>query len=276
MTKPFHSIRDLVGRVSELLGLRSEAETVTPDVSFYAETTDPTLEMDAAEPMAETEAVEPFAEPARPEVADIEELYRSSFSTNSFPESNFDETVEITDLDTMDDALGDSGMDDEMIEASYAGGPHEDNVVDFVSAAALNEEIKGFDWSPESMVTERVSQDAEASGFEPKFVFEETQEPENVVTFEQEVAHSFEPETVSPFAHEDAPSFEPAEAGPFEHEAVLSFEQEPMTPEYACEDTPEHEVDVTEEIETFQPTVAEAAPATENNGASAEPSAELI
>jgi len=80
MTKPFHSIRDLVGRVSELLGLQSEEETETPDVTFDAATTDPTVEMEAPDPTSETDtieptpeaATEPFDVPARPEVADIE------------------------------------------------------------------------------------------------------------------------------------------------------------------------------------------------------------
>ena len=304
MTKPFHSIRDLVGRVSELLGLQSEEETETPDVTFDAATTDPTLEMEAPDPTSETDtieptpeaATEPFDVPARPEVADIEELYRNSFSANSVTESNFDETVEITDMDTMDDALGDSGMDDEMIEASYAGPSNGDNVVDFVSAATQAEDAKGFDWSPESMVTERPIE--EATSFEPKFVFEET--TEESMTIEADIAHTFEPETASSFEQdetrtseqtetspfeaevvpsleqEEVRSFEQTETAPFEPEVGSSFEEEQVNPDDASDETSEHETAAVGEIETSQPAAVETEPVAENNGASTEYSADLI
>lgn len=80
LTKPFHSIRDLVARVWDLLGRES--------------TTDAPIEVQAAEPA--------------PDTADIENLYDSSFAN----------TAEIEEFDTVDDLLGDASMDDELIEAS--------------------------------------------------------------------------------------------------------------------------------------------------------------
>jgi len=100
LTKPFHSIRDLVARVWELLG----HDTATPQAA-------PAV-VDAFG--AEHESLEHISSdltaiPASNEDDDIDELYRSSFA----------ETVEIDEYDTVDDMLGDSALDDEMIEASY-------------------------------------------------------------------------------------------------------------------------------------------------------------
>ena len=287
MTKPFHSIRDLVGRVSELLGLQSEAETEAPDASFDAVATDPTVEMEGEEATAGTEAVQPFDTPVRPEVADIEELYRNSFSATSFPESNFDETVEITDLDTMDDMLGDSGMDDDMIEASYAGPVQNDNVVDFVAAAEQPERTKEFDWSPESMVIEGSPAEEVAVAFEPKFVFEETSGEEERPFVQEDVSLSGQEQVTQGYFGEESAeqNIAPFERSQFTqeprgeetHEPELeSFEPAAVAvPEYVSEETLEHQV-VIGEIETFQPAVVEEVPVAENNGSPTEPSAELI
>lgn len=105
LTKPFHSIRDLVERVSDLLGREPKPA-------------------------------------ATPETADIENLYQKSFA----------ETQEIEEYDTVDDLLGDPGMDDDLIEtasAAAAGNGHD-------VAAVIEPEpiVDEFDWSPEAIVAE--------------------------------------------------------------------------------------------------------------------------
>jgi CheY-like chemotaxis protein len=79
VTKPFHSVRDLVLRVNELLG------------------------REVAVPVGV-----PAAASGQPETADIEDLYRDSFAV----------TAEIEEFDTLEDLLSDAGLDDELIETS--------------------------------------------------------------------------------------------------------------------------------------------------------------
>jgi CheY-like chemotaxis protein len=79
VTKPFHSVRDLVIRVNELLG----REVAVPVGAAVASS-------------------------AGAETADIEDLYRDSFAV----------TAEIEEFDTLEDLLGGAEMDDELIETS--------------------------------------------------------------------------------------------------------------------------------------------------------------
>lgn len=91
LTKPFHSIRQLVDLVNELLSGKN------------------------------TETAEPIVQPpavagADPEQDDIDRLYEDSFSSaDTLPDM----------IDTSSEDLTDVGMDDEMIETSYAGDPEE-------------------------------------------------------------------------------------------------------------------------------------------------------
>ena len=86
LTKPFHSIRDLVAQVSDLL--------------------------DAAERSPEAEI---------PETGDIDDLYNDSFA----------QTTEVPAQASVQSAYGDSGMDDEMIETTYADSANELDTIDF-------------------------------------------------------------------------------------------------------------------------------------------------
>ena len=132
-TKPFHSTRDLVARVYDLLGRSNGA--------------DPSgLEVDSEREPALTE--------------DIDNLYNSSFAG----------TAKLEEFDTLQDQFGDSGMDDEMIETSYPSEPFEQEILSFDHASERTNE---FDWSPESMVIEPELIKPEPARFEPKFVFEE-------------------------------------------------------------------------------------------------------
>ncbi len=153
LTKPFHSIRDLVARVSDLLGMG-----------------DP--------PMA-----------VGPETGDIEELYSNSFAEtvpiqdydteeDLFEDLSGDEglTESAAPVDTADqnevDPFGDAGLDDEMIETIHPGGPAEENGdAELVPVVEPAEPVRDFDWSPAAKIGEEpISEPAEAD-FEPRFVF---------------------------------------------------------------------------------------------------------
>lgn len=137
LTKPFRSIRDLVARVADLLG----QETADPEPA-----TDELITSDVGQ------------------TDDMDNLYLDSFS----------ETVEIDGFDTMDDLLGDSGMDDEMIEQSHPDGVAVDGIEEAETDEEQTEPIREFDWSAESIIVD--SGPDETAVFEPKFVFEDDAE----------------------------------------------------------------------------------------------------
>lgn len=132
MTKPFHSIRDLVIRVNELLGREVGVAVGVP-----------------------------VAPAGGAETADIEDLYRDSFAV----------TAEIEEFDTLDDLLGDAGMDDELIETSR---PTEaDDVPEFVPVSEIQTEEPSFQRKPlEPAPSEPLRE--ESAAFTPRSVFEDT------------------------------------------------------------------------------------------------------
>ncbi len=129
LMKPFKSIRELITRVKELL--------------------EPQVSENEAEDEMQSETVEdinfrPLSQnvvqmPGIPETMDIENLYQRSFS-------NIEDTGEFETVDI----LGDSAMDDELIDASY----HRDSGFRTSRTAEDQAEpdirTKGFDWSPAS------------------------------------------------------------------------------------------------------------------------------
>ncbi len=121
LTKPFQSIRELVARVSDLLGMHETLPSETPEPD------------------------------------DITELYNDSFA----------ETMPIQEYDTDEDLFGDSGLDDEMIEAIHPDGPQNTHDAEFLPVADVQEQIKDFDWSPTAKVVEELKP-------ETGFVFSET------------------------------------------------------------------------------------------------------
>lgn len=159
LTKPFHSIRDLVARVKDLLSPQAAAAA-----AGGAEQA--TIDQFTADAFAEK--VDGSGSPG-PETEDIEDLYRSSFAN----------TVEIDEYDTVDDVLGDTALDDEMIEATFPAEAFPHNISEHIPPADVPETVemsKEFDWSPESVVLEsRAPQpQPQQTTFEPRFVFEET------------------------------------------------------------------------------------------------------
>lgn len=122
MTKPFHSIRDLVAKVSELLGTQPGAPIGV-----------------APEPVNVAASL--------PETADIDSLYERSMAE---PEPQ-------VDLSVVDELLGDAEIDDELIETAAPDPSGRNNGLD-AAPVAPSESIKVFDWSPGAIVTEAQSE----------------------------------------------------------------------------------------------------------------------
>jgi CheY-like chemotaxis protein len=104
LTKPFQSVRDLVGKVNELLGAENG-----------------------------------FVPPA--DTSDIEDLYTDSVS----------ETYRAPDGPT-DTFLGDAGMDDDLIEASYQRGAPEPEPVAAASDTVPDDTVEGYAWMAERAI----------------------------------------------------------------------------------------------------------------------------
>jgi CheY-like chemotaxis protein len=111
-------------------------------------------------------------EPVTAETADIDSLYESSIA----------ETVGVEDLDTIDDLLGDSGMDDKMIMASYPVESGAETDADFGAAIDYDEPVKEFGWFPESLMDEGEPLQTVDAGFEPKFILEDTEEDVTLIS----------------------------------------------------------------------------------------------
>lgn len=155
LTKPFHSIRDLVARVWDLLGRKTDeppplVDELPPVPTFGDAFTDDI-------PLTD-----------EPESDDIEELYRDSFA----------ETAKIEEFDTVEDMFGDDVMDDEMIETSRIAPP-ENSFADISNTEGPNGEVKEFDWSPDSIVDEAQRGAAIPTSTKPKFFLDETDEAVN-------------------------------------------------------------------------------------------------
>lgn len=181
LTKPFHSIRDLVARVWELLGNRSSGGAEMP--SEVVEESQLEADLPPVPTFGDEFTDDLPADATEQEPDDIEELYRSSFA----------ETLEIEEGDSAKDVFGDSIMDDEMIQTSRIAPDAERSFADLSLNEPENTEIKEFDWSPESMVTSVSDADTETkpapqpsdSGenkvFEPKFTFEDSESPDSEI-----------------------------------------------------------------------------------------------
>jgi CheY-like chemotaxis protein len=257
LTKPFHSIRDLVARVWELLGRETASATPTTESN------------DAESPVAPRETT------------DIENLYRSSFT----------ETGEIEEFDTVDDLLGDSGMDDEMIEASYPTQAFPDDFTDTAMSAEKVEQTKEFDWSPESIIAESIPVQPEKPPFEPKFVFDESDGDGTQIGGEPEPVEASIPDE-SPFSTQDDnedESSETIEFSPYRDGAVDPLDSEteiaPLEPAFETvvasadsdlEEVPKDSEVVDPAIHDTSPYVPGEVPVVANYNNLKEPSPELI
>lgn len=185
MTKPFHSIRDLVARVWTLL--RSEDQTTTADLSG----------MTGTEPAAATEP--------KPETSDIDSLYASSFADTA--EMEHFETVDISDSGE----FGDPGMDDEMIEASYISSGPEDDVELDLGVPQPASPSREFDWSPDAIVSTSPAPPAHEKELDPSEWLEEEDVERSP---EEELIFNPAGKTEEPQTSPDAPAEDDDDAGP--------------------------------------------------------------
>ncbi len=242
VTKPFHSIRDLVVRVSELLNGDLPSTPVADPVPVPAAVT--------------------------PDTEDIDHLYQSSFA----------ETVEIEQFDTMETLFDHDGFDDEMIEALHPGGGAEEgservneevplgqavteedldvppNATEELAASAVEEAVH-LD-APAMDETEPVASEIEPR-FEPRFSFSEAEpDPEadtGSVTM-TETESEAEPELYGESATKTHPEGDPADASGEAEQLVAGSD---AFAELATE-TPDREgVIASHQDEDCYPTIAE-------------------
>ena len=130
LTKPFHSIRELVSKVNELLGVADEAATAVPE----------TEDIDDLYQSSFAETVPLFEETTE------EDLTIASFEG---AEDDQDEEIghELLGTDESDDDLGDASLDDEMVETlrPTAAGSENGHISTSDQTPLETEE---FDWSP--------------------------------------------------------------------------------------------------------------------------------
>lgn len=244
LTKPFHSIRDLVARVWEMLG--RETETAKP-AEVEAIPPVPTFGDEFSEDVPVTDL---------PESDDIEDLYRSSFA----------ETADIGSLDTVDDLLGNTGMDDEMIETNQVSPPSNTSFADTSTLDNPNGEIKEFDWSPESLVTS--DEETEKPAFEPKFSFDESEdEGSKIQASESDIAESVAEDEEMLWLAGTASEFEtgPSDVDSMEtieinHAPALLGELGLETPELLKETLADDDVQLFEDIDFTKPSQPAAEP----------------
>ena len=134
LTKPFHSVRELVVRVSDLLGTQTTAPAVTP------------------------------------ETADIEELYQSSFAETVAIEEYDTEEDPYREAVTGEEnvATNQPEVDDELIEEVHlAESVTENGNTETFHIAETIEATKDFDWSPSAKIVDEVPTESVSIGFEP-------------------------------------------------------------------------------------------------------------
>jgi len=186
LTKPFHSIRDLVNRVHELLGTHAQSPLDIGDADIPFSTTSN---------VSDTEDIEDLYEQSFAETVQIEDTDTIAFSSEALEETpDREQDVPANDAERVDDdhRPADQWLDDESIETvepageavdedQEAEGSPEQEVVEAISqyedapAAVVDlEPIKEFDWSPAAIVTAADEREiCAAAGFSAASVPEE-------------------------------------------------------------------------------------------------------
>ncbi len=207
LTKPFHSIRDLVARVSDLLAGDSAADA-GPEIediedlytSSFADTL-PIQDYDTEEDPFAGHGVEDGVPEMVPYDAALDKPIEETFADLE-PDREMTEPVSSGDVVAERPAVpfSDQVLDDELIEAVSQGpAPDEDHfsnaarddemIEAFHPAGAIevNEapetalpiddpaSVKDFDWSPAAKITSEPEQKPDTTDFEPRFVFAEAE-----------------------------------------------------------------------------------------------------
>ncbi len=202
LTKPFHSIRDLVARVADLLDtgsvpdagpeiedieqLYSSSFAETMPIQDYDTEEDPFSGGDGEEGSPDLVSYDAAPEvrvegPGREVEASHENLEpapssEASFSLQDDPFSDpalDDQIIETISHRLPGDPFENAAFDDDMIEAFHPAGaieaekePEPSLVIEEPAAV-----VKDFDWSPAAKVVDEREAGPEAAGFEPRFVF---------------------------------------------------------------------------------------------------------
>jgi CheY-like chemotaxis protein len=205
LTKPFHSIRDLVNRVHELLGTQQEPpvdEVIDFDTSPSADDGNEDIDDLYERSFAETVPIENFetvpafgAEDAFPEeIAGAEEPDQpiTPAEEPDQPVATEQELAPPASGESVSPAMDashhsvDEWLDDEMIETISAADPAEVHNAEVEAVKAIGqyedapaaavdvEPIKEFDWSPAALVTAADENEiGAAAGFSPSFIHDE-------------------------------------------------------------------------------------------------------
>lgn len=154
LTKPFSSIAELVTTVNELLDAAARAENTAP---FDDAISEPSSEL--------------------PDTNDIDSLYKQSFI----------ETVEFSHTDDLGIEFNDDGIDDEMIQTSYAESDIDSLAnASFFAPDEVEDFIGGQESEPSDAVEDKVESDAAR---EVAFELVETKEEQQPVAAEP--AHEY-------------------------------------------------------------------------------------
>ena len=184
LTKPFHSIRDLVNRVHELLGTHDQSPLDIGDITFG--TTSATSDTEDIEDLyeqsfAETVQIEHPAASATAQDLDTTPAEEpESEAQDAPPVDESHHSVEQWLDDEMIETVGTNAPEDTYEESSDESKPEEEAVEavaqyeDAPASAVDIEPIKEFDWSPAAIVTAADEREmGAAAGFSPAFISEE-------------------------------------------------------------------------------------------------------
>jgi len=162
LTTPFNSSRDLVTCVTTLLArnfvtepaeVEIPAEPEVADVedidSLYNRSITETVEVDDIDSLSQIESFQEYS--SLEEVDSLAEI-------ESLPDVGSVETIEsLEDVDSLNNLLGDSGMDDEMIEASRPADTASKKIAEFVPQVAKSSVVAELEPAPELLIEEPVT-----------------------------------------------------------------------------------------------------------------------
>ncbi len=154
LTTPFNSSRDLVACVTTLLARNSVTETAVVEIpaepevadvedieSLYKRSITKTVEDDSIDSLDQIESFQEYS--SLKEVDSLAEI-------ESLPDVGSVETIDsLEDVNSHNNLLGDSGMDDEMIEASHPADTVSKKTAEFVPQVVTSSVVADLEPAPE-------------------------------------------------------------------------------------------------------------------------------
>ncbi len=181
LMKPFHSIRELVGKVNELLG-ENEAAMPTADTedieNLYTSSFADTIPLDMGDTEEDLSEVSYVTDETTEEIDLQEEIVNDAgVTTGTVTDAEAGDVTEpylgepvrdtsATSDEPVEEDLGEPSFDDDIVEMVHASpSPSGNGSVDAIPAAEnLESTIRDFDWSPEAKVTETQESQPAVSG----------------------------------------------------------------------------------------------------------------